>query len=160
MTTLLLPMGKALARASRSRPRSQRWKDRRWRSANGSHRSRRSAPRQAHPTGDAGSLRSMAILLATHPAFELHDTGRSHPERPARLEAVAAGATASGLDTELVPFAPQPAPVAAIERVHPGRYLTALQEFTAAGGGYLDADTAASEESFEAALLAAGAGLD
>ncbi|MBI2705922.1 MAG: histone deacetylase [Actinobacteria bacterium] len=102
----------------------------------------------------------MTILLATHPAYELHDTGRSHPERPERLKAVAAGVAASELDADLVPFRPTPAPVVAIERVHPGRYLTALQEFTAAGGGYLDADTAVSEESFDVALLAAGAGLE
>jgi acetoin utilization deacetylase AcuC-like enzyme len=44
--------------------------------------------------------------------------------------------------------------------VHPGRYLSGLEEFTIMGGGHLDADTVASPPSFEAALLAAGAGLE
>jgi len=102
----------------------------------------------------------VTILLATHPAYELHDTGSGHPERPTRLRAVAAGVAASALEEDLVEFAPQPAPAPAIERVHPGRYLAELQDFTESGGGYLDADTAASEASFDAALVAAGAGLE
>jgi acetoin utilization deacetylase AcuC-like enzyme len=102
----------------------------------------------------------VTILLATHPAYGLHDTGRSHPERPARLEAVAQGVAASELDADLVPFRPEPAPLAAVERVHPGDYLGALEAFADAGGGHLDADTVAGAESYRSALLAAGAGLD
>lgn len=60
----------------------------------------------------------------------------------------------------LVWFEPEPAPAEVIEAVHPGRYLLALEEHTAAGGGWLDGDTVAHEGSFDAALLAAGAGLD
>ena len=41
----------------------------------------------------------------------------------------------------------------------PGAYLDALEAFCAGGGGSLDADTAASAASWDAALLAAGAGL-
>jgi acetoin utilization deacetylase AcuC-like enzyme len=102
----------------------------------------------------------VTILLATHPQFELHDTGPWHPERPARLTAVLEGIARAGLGDALCPFEPRRATREEIERVHPGRYLTALEEFTVAGGGHLDADTVASEDSFDAALLAAGAGLD
>ncbi len=117
---------------------------------------------QAWPTilRAAGSLRSVRILLATHPAYELHETGAGHPERSARLGAVQRGIRASGLDSDLVPFEPTPASESAIERVHSGRYLAWLKDFTAAGGGYIDGDTAAGEHSYEAALLAAGAGLE
>jgi acetoin utilization deacetylase AcuC-like enzyme len=102
----------------------------------------------------------MAILLATHPAFDLHDTGPAHPERPGRLVAVARGAAASELDSDLVQFQPQPAPLETMVRVHPGDYLPDLEAFTVAGGGHLDADTVAGAESYRAAVLAAGAGLD
>jgi acetoin utilization deacetylase AcuC-like enzyme len=44
-------------------------------------------------------------------------------------------------------------------RVHAPEYLELLERFCAAGGGHLDADTGASPASWEAALLAAGAGL-
>lgn len=102
----------------------------------------------------------MTILVASHPQFLLHDTGPGHPERPARLTAVMDGIAAAGLRDAVVSFEPQPAPWAAIERVHPGRYLLALEEFAAVGGGHLDADTVLGEESFAALLRAAGAGLD
>jgi acetoin utilization deacetylase AcuC-like enzyme len=46
-----------------------------------------------------------------------------------------------------------------LERVHDARYLAELERFCAAGGGRIDADTAASRASWEAALLASGAGL-
>jgi acetoin utilization deacetylase AcuC-like enzyme len=73
---------------------------------------------------------------------------------------VARGAKDSELDEELLRFEPAPAPVAAIERVHPGRYVAELEAFADAGGGHLDADTVAGRESYRAAVLAAGAGLD
>ena len=102
----------------------------------------------------------MTILLGVHPQFLLHDTGPGHPERPARLSAVMEGIEAAGLRDAIVRFEPSPAPWDLIERVHPGRYLVALEEFTAMGGGHLDADTVVSEDSFGALLLAAGCGLD
>jgi acetoin utilization deacetylase AcuC-like enzyme len=44
--------------------------------------------------------------------------------------------------------------------VHTTEYLDALEAFCANGGGHLDADTAVSPASWEAALLAAGAGIE
>jgi acetoin utilization deacetylase AcuC-like enzyme len=40
--------------------------------------------------------------------------------------------------------------------IHPERYVTALEELCARGGGFLDADTAAVPATFDAALRAAG----
>jgi acetoin utilization deacetylase AcuC-like enzyme len=102
----------------------------------------------------------MTVLLATHEAFREHDPGHGHPERPSRLEAVEAGIQMAGLSEAVARFVPDPASREAIERVHPGNYLSALEEFTKRGGGYLDGDTAASKGSWDALLLAAGAGLD
>jgi acetoin utilization deacetylase AcuC-like enzyme len=102
----------------------------------------------------------MTILFVTHPQFARHDTGSGHPERPARLEAVLAGVTRADLDDAVVTVEPRAATREEVARVHPDRYLLALEEFTVAGGGHLDMDTVASEASYEAALLAAGAGID
>jgi acetoin utilization deacetylase AcuC-like enzyme len=102
----------------------------------------------------------VAVLLATHPRYLDHDTGRGHPERPARLDAVVQGIGAAGVDEAIVPVVPRPARRDELERVHPSAYLDAVERFCAAGGGHLDADTAAGPSSWEAAVLAAGAGLD
>jgi acetoin utilization deacetylase AcuC-like enzyme len=102
----------------------------------------------------------VAILYTTHPEFLEHETGDWHPERPARLAAVSQGIEDAGVADALIPFEPVPAPHEAMARVHPGRYLTAIEELCVVGGGHIDADTVVSERSFEAARLAAGAGLE
>jgi acetoin utilization deacetylase AcuC-like enzyme len=51
------------------------------------------------------------------------------------------------------------ATTAELARVHDERHLVALSQFTAAGGGRLDADTVASSGSWETALWSAGIGL-
>jgi acetoin utilization deacetylase AcuC-like enzyme len=101
----------------------------------------------------------MSVLYVTHPRFLDHDTGLGHPERPERLAAVDEGAHRSGLDNELERAAPRPATTAELERVHAPTYVAALERFCHTGGGRLDADTAAVPASWDAALLAAGAGL-
>ena len=102
----------------------------------------------------------MRVLLGTHPRFLDHDTGRGHPERPARLDAVLRGISAAGLDEAVVPVAPRPARRDELELVHPAAFLDAVERFCTSGGGHIDADTAAGPESWDAAVLAAGAGLD
>src|SRR5436309_683174 len=102
----------------------------------------------------------MVVVLETHPAFLAHDTGAGHPERPARLRAVLAGIEAAGVGDAVRHLAPRPATRAELERVHPAAYLDALERFCAAGGGDIDADTSVCSASWDAALLAAGAGLD
>jgi acetoin utilization deacetylase AcuC-like enzyme len=102
----------------------------------------------------------MTVLLETSPRFLDHHTGRSHPERPARLEAVLAGIDGAGLADAVVPVAPTAASRADLERVHPPELLDALAQFCRDGGGHIDADTSAGPESWDAAVLAAGAGLD
>jgi acetoin utilization deacetylase AcuC-like enzyme len=99
------------------------------------------------------------VLFVTHPAYLDHATGQGHPERPQRLEAVRAGAVEAGLADELRWIEPRPAAVDDLERVHAPAYVAALERFCRAGGGRLDADTVAAPASWEAALLAAGAGL-
>ncbi len=101
----------------------------------------------------------MPVLYATHPRFLDHDTGAGHPERPARLRAVESGIDVAGLREALVPVVPQPVAAADLVRVHPAPFTDALAAFCERGGGYLDGDTHVGPASWEAARLAAGAGL-
>jgi len=95
--------------------------------------------------------------LVRHEAFARHDTGRGHPERPARLAAIHARLEASGLLAAVDCLEPDPAPVAWIARVHDESYVRATERACAAGVRVLDfGDTAVSEASYGAALIAAG----
>lgn len=100
------------------------------------------------------------VLYATHARFLDHDTGYGHPERPARLRAVEDGIDAAGLREALRPIEPTPAPDDVLDLVHPATYRRAIETFCVTGGGYLDGDTHVGPASWEAATLAAGAGLE
>ncbi|MBI2168696.1 MAG: histone deacetylase [Actinobacteria bacterium] len=99
------------------------------------------------------------LVYGTDPAFLEHDTGRGHPERADRLHAAWTGVEAAGLADAVEVLEPREVTREELERVHDARYLDALDEFLAAGGGRLDADTAASVGSARASRLAAGLGL-
>jgi acetoin utilization deacetylase AcuC-like enzyme len=99
------------------------------------------------------------VLFVTHEAYLDHLTSAHHPERPARLAAVIAGAKEASVADGLVALAPEPASRQALERVHPGPYLDNLLAIHERGGGRLDPDTVMSSGSWDAAVLAAGAGL-
>jgi acetoin utilization deacetylase AcuC-like enzyme len=71
-----------------------------------------------------------------------------------------AGLEASGVAEDLVWTEPRRATREELERVHLPAHLDELEAFCAAGGGRIDADTSAGAESWDAAVLAAGAGLD
>ena len=111
------------------------------------------------PTTIEGSVRDVPVLFVTHEAYLDHLTGAHHPERPARLEAVLAGAREASIADGLVALAPEPASREALELVHAVHHLERLDAVDAAGGGRLDEDTVMSAASLNAALLAAGAGL-
>ncbi len=102
----------------------------------------------------------MTVLIGRHDCFLSHETGRFHPERRDRLEAVLGGIAVSGVTEDLCEFEPRPATAEELARVHDPSYAAALDRFCADGGGHLDPDTVASKSSYKAALMAAGAGLD
>lgn len=101
----------------------------------------------------------VTVLFATHPVYLEHLAGPRHPERPERLEAVLEGVRRADLGEAISALEPKPAGREDLERVHPAWYLDRIDEICAGGGGRLDSDTYASPASFEAASLAAGAGL-
>jgi acetoin utilization deacetylase AcuC-like enzyme len=102
----------------------------------------------------------MAVVVETHQAYFAHDTGHGHPERPARLRAVLTGIEAAGVADAVTTVAPRAATREELERIHPALYLDALQRLCESGGGNIDADTTVSSGSWDAAVRAAGAGLD
>ena len=101
----------------------------------------------------------MTVLFCTHERYLDHDPGRGHPERPARLQAVLDGVRRSDLADALIPISPRAATRTELERVHTTAHIDAVEQFSASGGGWINADTATSSASFDVALLAAGAGL-
>lgn len=98
-----------------------------------------------------------AALLRS-PRFRDHDPG-DHVENPHRLVAIDAELDRQQLDAGRpdVPFAA--ADLAGVERIHDPRYVDLIARAAAAGGGWLDSDTYLGPESFEVAMLAAGAGV-
>ncbi len=98
----------------------------------------------------------MTTLLYTHPMCVAHDPGPYHPERPDRLEAIAAaldGEAFPGLERRQAPKAD----ISQIARVHhPGHIEAIFDNIPQSGQVNLDPDTALSPASGEAALRAAG----
>jgi acetoin utilization deacetylase AcuC-like enzyme len=102
----------------------------------------------------------VAVLYLTDARFLDHDTGRGHPERPARLEAVEEGIQASGVAEGLIRIAPRPATRAEVEALHHVRHVDRVHDVVDAGGGHIDGDTVTSAGSLDAAYLAVGAGFE
>jgi acetoin utilization deacetylase AcuC-like enzyme len=100
------------------------------------------------------------IAISSGPVGEAHDTGWGHPERAERLRAVERGVAEIERQGALVRRPGRAATREELLRVHDGGYLDRIERFVSDGGGALDADTRASGGSWEAALLAAGSGLE
>jgi acetoin utilization deacetylase AcuC-like enzyme len=87
--------------------------------------------------------------------------GPGHPECPQRLDAIGDQLLASGIMPYLVPRQPGPAPQQALLRAHSAAYIDALwQAAPAQGYRQLDPDTVMNSHTREAALHAAGAGVE
>ena len=102
----------------------------------------------------------MVTALISHAACLEHDPGPYHPECPDRLRAVLTALDAP----EFAPLLREEAPRATQEqlvRVHPARIVDAILAIHPDDGDtvHIDADTAMSAGSAEAALRAAGAGI-
>lgn len=100
------------------------------------------------------------VLVEMHEACDLHDAGRSHPERPSRLRAVQAGLETALREGTARLVAPRPASRQEILRVHDEAIVDALEMLCRSGGGEIDGDTAAGPRSWDAAIVAAGGPLD
>ncbi|HTI95750.1 MAG TPA: histone deacetylase family protein [Rudaea sp.] len=97
------------------------------------------------------------MLLYTHPACLAHDPGKGHPESPARLRAVLDALDGPGFARLVRHEAPR-ATREQLARVHGTELIDAIHAAApSVGHAQLDADTAMSPDSLEAALRAAGA---
>ena len=108
-------------------------------------------------TNGANGRKPEAVLLYTHPSCLAHDPGIGHPESPARLRAVLEALD----DPRFAAIERIEAPRATrvqLERVHDAALIDyVFASAPSTGHAQLDADTAMSPDSLEAALRAAGA---
>jgi acetoin utilization deacetylase AcuC-like enzyme len=98
------------------------------------------------------------LILVSSPRFAEHQTPPGHPERPERaqvMETVAGRWRAGGGEV----IAPRPATHDQLNRVHDPHYVERIAELRDKAVA-LDPDTYTSPESYEIALLAAGAAID
>jgi acetoin utilization deacetylase AcuC-like enzyme len=96
------------------------------------------------------------MILFSDPLFQRHETGK-HPEQPARLAAIANRLDSAGLLAKCKPGTYVPLTAQAVGEVHDTDVVTRAEQLAAAGGGWLEADTFVSPESYQVALAATGA---
>ncbi len=88
-----------------------------------------------------------------HPIYMEHYTNE-HPEKRERLSAILAAIESSNLDLEFI--TPRPVTLEQVETIHFRGYIEQVRAMCEKGGGYLDLDTVVSQDSYNAALMAAG----
>ena len=96
----------------------------------------------------------MPGIWLRHDASLAHEIP-GHPERPARLIGLERMAAAEGWFGWDVVEAPE-ATRAQLELVHPASHVEYIEQLTAAGGGFIDHDTACVQATWPAAVTAAG----
>src|SRR5437868_5552617 len=98
-------------------------------------------------------------LLYYSPHFLQHDTGQ-HPERPERLTQVVRHCERTRLLDECQRRLWRAVSPERLARVHDLDYAQAVAEFSLRGGGRIEEDTVCGPQSYDVALLAAGAVCD
>lgn len=101
------------------------------------------------------------VALISHSDCGRHDNGWNHPEHPGRLRAIPRALREEiGLFQALDHREGRHATEDEIALAHDRAYVELVQAMSAAGGGRFDADTVASEGSWDAATAGAGCVLD
>ncbi|MBU0728946.1 MAG: histone deacetylase [Proteobacteria bacterium] len=97
----------------------------------------------------------------THPRYLLHDTGgEEHPDTPERLKVIATALADFDAICTASTVVAIPAPKKWLQTVHTENYLLRFEETALSGGSYLGhPDNQLCYETYEIAILAAGAGL-
>ena len=98
-------------------------------------------------------------LLYFHDHFSLHDTGQ-HPECVARIQSINRMLQESGLANRCECPSWEPADPSQVALTHGLSYIDQVSEFSANGGGMIEADTVVSGKSYEVALSGSGAVID
>ena len=92
--------------------------------------------------------------------FYLKHKNEPHPENPGRLNAIQKSIESSKYYNNLTLIQPRKATVEDIAKVHGTGYIRSVEDSCRNGVRNLDADTVISSDSYQAALLSAGAGLE
>ncbi|SVB37600.1 uncharacterized protein METZ01_LOCUS190454 [marine metagenome] len=95
---------------------------------------------------------------ASDPFYLRHET-EPHPENPGRLIAIQNRLESSEFYNNLIPIQPRKATAEEIGMVHDSGYVASVKQSCADEVRNLDADTVISSNSYDAALLSAGAGM-
>ncbi len=100
--------------------------------------------------------------LVYHETFLEHVMSPGHPENPDRLRsAMKSFATDNLLESSNVNLlTPQKASLEMIYPVHEREYLEGIRRKSEKGGGFYTMDTVVNTYTYDAALLAAGGGID
>jgi len=97
----------------------------------------------------------MAVGYVYDPIYLKHDTGE-HVENGGRLEAIISHLEETGLKKQLTLIKPRPASVEELALVHTKQHISYIRGVAKRGGGWIDADTVMSPDSYDVALYAAG----
>ena len=101
------------------------------------------------------------VAFVSHSDCGRHDTGWGHPEHVGRIRAIPRALREDvDLFQALVHVEGRRATEDEIALAHDREYIAFVQQIVAAGGGHLDADTVASEGSWDAATAGLGCVLD
>jgi len=92
--------------------------------------------------------------------FYLKHKNEPHPENPGRLNAIQKNIESSKYYNNLTLIQPRKATIEDIAKVHGTGYIQSVEDSCRNGVRNLDADTVISTDSYQAALLSAGAGLE
>lgn len=95
--------------------------------------------------------------IVYHEDYLKHDTG-DHVENKRRLIATVDLLNEHKVfeHSKIVKISPSPAPIEEVQRVHKDFYIDRVNQKCLSGGGWLDADTIVSPDSYNVALLAVG----
>ncbi len=100
----------------------------------------------------------MTLAIISHPDCRLHEMGSSHPEQPARLDAINDRLESSGLEASVERHQARKVTREQILAAHDPRYVELVYEHAPQEGMvWLDGDTAMNPHSLDAAEYAAGA---
>jgi acetoin utilization deacetylase AcuC-like enzyme len=103
----------------------------------------------------------MSIALVSNSDCGRHDTGWGHPEHVGRLRAIPKALREEPeLYSRILHVESRHATEDELAFAHDRAYIASVRDISAQGGGRLDADTVASEGSWDAATVGAGAVLD
>jgi acetoin utilization deacetylase AcuC-like enzyme len=94
-----------------------------------------------------------------HAEYLKHETGRYHPEEPARLTAIIRHLEATGMLAEFVRAEPSEPAMDWLTLAHTPEYVRAIEYACSRGVRALDPDTYISPDSYRAAILAVGGAL-